>query len=377
MLSRILGGVGRSLITAGTLILLFVAYQLWGTGLQEAKSQRALSKEFAAKTAEIRRSTTTSTSTTPTTTAPGVTTTTGTGLTAVPTKPVDLEPDDIPLPKYGEAIAQIRIKKIGLTRTVVEGVGLDQLKRGPGHYPETPLPGQAGNAAIAGHRTTYGQPFHNLDKLDIGDQIEVTTFQRPDQPFVYRIDSITVVRPDQSEVLVSKKRPDGKLENRLTLTACHPKYSAAKRLIVSGILVGTPVPEIKGQSKAREKANDQRSKGDGAGNEATIDGGLSGVKQPRTPAVLWGLACALIWLATWLVQTLLRRRMRRGIRAEALADDVDHPFATPDAAPARARKATRRERLLTWTPYVIGLPIFLVGLYFFFESFARLLPGNY
>lgn len=349
-----MGGVGRTLITAGTLILLFVAYQLWGTGIQEAKSQRALDKEFHSTVAALgATSTTTSTSTTTTSPLPpGVTTTTGLQVT-----PVTVVPDDIPLPKYGDAIAQIKIPKIGLLRTVVEGVGLDQLKRGPGHYPETPLPGQAGNAAIAGHRTTYGQPFHNIDKLDKGDEIIVTTIQRPDQPFVYKVDSKIIVKPSQSEVLLSKTLPDGKLENRLTLTACNPKYSAAQRIIVSGVLVGTPVPPIKGEDKARQKtiAEQNKHKG-GSGNAATIDGGLSGVKQPRTPAVLWGLACALIWLATWLVQVVLRRRAR----ASAV-----------DGAPSRGA------RLVTWAPYLVGLPVFLVGLYFFFESFARLLPGNY
>ncbi|MCU1356848.1 MAG: peptidase family protein [Acidimicrobiales bacterium] len=351
-----MGGFGRSLITAGTLILLFVAYQLWGTGLQEAKSQDKLDREFDKITAKAATSTTTSTPTTTTTAPPpGVTATTG--LTVTPTK---LLPVDLPLPKYGAAVAQIKIPKIGITRTVVEGVGLDQLKRGPGHYPETPLPGQAGNAAIAGHRTTYGQPFHNVDKLEIGDQIEVTTAQRPNEPFVYRIDKILIVQPDQTEVLLPTKRKDGRLENRLTLTACEPKYSAAKRRIVSGILIGQPVPDIKGQPEARKRAIEKRSKG-GDDSAATIDGGLSGVGQSKTPVIVWGLVCALIWFATWLAQTAVRRTMRR--RAAEDPDGRGHP--------------SRAQRLVAWTPYLVGLPIFLVALYVFFENFGRLLPGNY
>ena len=92
-----------------------------------------------------------------------------------------------------------------------------------------------------------------------------------------------------------------------------------------------------------------------AAEEATIDGGLSGERASRTPAILWGLAAAAVWLVTWLVQTLIRRRTR----------------ARTDGRP------TRRQRLLSWSPYVVGVPVFLVALFVFFENFARFLPGNY
>jgi sortase A len=348
VLVRTLGAIGRSLITAGVLILLFVAYELWGTGIQEAHAQNKLRDELAEQLA----STTTTSTTTTTTLPPGVTR--PPGFSVVPTK---VTPADIPLPKPGDPIAEINIKKIGLTRTVVEGVTLDQLKRGPGHYPTTPLPGQAGNAAIAGHRTTYGQPFHNLDKLENGDHIFIRTLQGS---FVYAVDRIVIVKPSQSEVLLPTKKKDGTLENRITLTACHPKYSAAKRLIVSGILIGKPVAEYKGQSNAREKAIDDASNGKGD-NPETIGLGLSGVPSSKTPAIVWGIVCALIWLATWLIQTALRRRAKR-----LAAEDPEghgHP--------------TRTQRLLTWTPYLVGVPVFLLALYVFFENFGRLLPANY
>ena len=87
-------------------------------------------------------------------------------------------------------------------------------------------------------------------------------------------------------------------------------------------------------------------------------GGLSGEPAARTPTILWGLAAAGVWLATWLVQVALRRRARARAEAEG---------TTP----------SRGERLLTWSPYVVGLPVFLVTLYLFFENFGRLLPGNY
>ena len=331
VLAKIIGGVGRTLITAGALILLFVAYQLWGTGLQEAKSQEVLSRQFdelLSQTADT------------TTTAPPVTTTAPSDGEAAAPRTVD-----VPLPAEGDPIAKIRIPAIGVTRTVVSGVSLSQLKRGPGHYPETPLPGQAGNVSIAGHRTTYGQPFHNVDKLKIGDQILFDTAQGP---FVYEVTESKVVKPRQIEILEDKG------DNRVTLIACHPKYSAAERLIIVGKLVGTPAAMRTGQAEAQEEA---RASNEGDGLAAGIDGDLSGVSASKSPAVFWGLVAAGIWLVTWLVQTLIRRRVR------ATAEDGQQP--------------TRGQRLLTWTPYLVGVPVFLVALYVFFENFGRLLPGNY
>ncbi len=148
-LARVLGAVGRICITAGVLILLFVAYQLWGTGIRTAQAQNRLEDDFEAVLQAAEEEPPTST----TTTRPGQPET-------VPTVP--RVPD-------GEATARIQIPAIGLDKIVVEGVSLADLKKGPGHYPETPLPGQEGNAAIAGHRTTYGAPFHRLDELDAGE----------------------------------------------------------------------------------------------------------------------------------------------------------------------------------------------------------------
>jgi len=349
--------VGRTLITAGTLVLLFVAYQLWGTGLQEARAQRALKSQF---NEVLQADGTTTTQAPSTTTTPPPTSTTappGTPTTTGPLKvtAVTVVPNDLPLPNYGDPIATLRIPKIGVTRTVVQGVGLDQLKRGPAHYPDTPLPGQAGNAGIAGHRTTYGQPFHNVDKLANGDQIIVKTRQGE---FVYAIDRTTIVEPSQIEVLQPTTDASGKLENRITLTACHPKFSAAQRIIISGLLIGQPAPELPGQTEAsKQVVKEQASRTKGEANEATIDGGLSGLKKSRTPVYIWAGICAAIWLATWSVQTVLRRRMRSRTGARG--------------------RPSRGSRALTWSPYLVGLPVFLVALYVFFENFGRLLPGNY
>jgi sortase A len=390
----VLGGTGRTLITAGTLILLFVAYQLWGTGLQADASQKTLDKQFSEVRQEdasrARARNATSATTAPPVTAPDTPTTTAAsnrvGVEATPVAAPELA-----LPKVGDPIALIKIPKIGVTRTVVEGVSVGELKRGPGHYPETPLPGQAGNAAIAGHRTTYGQPFHNVDKLGNGDQIIITTRQGE---FVYEIDRITVVKPSESSVLLPTKDAAGNLENRITLTACHPKYSAKQRIIISGLLVGRPIAALPGQAKAREKAAETRASDPTATTEATLDATVSGRAQSKSPAITWGLAGAAIWFAAWLVQVGLRRLVRRraGAKEAAGASALDAgAMARPSGRGGRRGRPrrplsgpwrtgpypSRGQRLLTWSPYVLGVPVFLVTLYFFFENFALLLPANF
>ena len=302
-LARVLGAIGRVCIAAGVLILLFVAYQLWGTGLREAQAQRALEDEFEERLeAVLDRAGADGSGDTTTTTAP-------------PPPPEVAE---------GDAVARIRIPDIGVDKIVVEGVSLEDLKRGPGHFPSSPLPGQPGNAAIAGHRTTYGAPFHRLDELDHGDEIEVTTLQGT---FRYEVREQLIVAPDQVEVL------DDFGDDRLTLVACHPKYSARQRIVVVAALQGDAAP-------APEAAPDGTGSG-GTGERSpgldALDTGLSGESASALPAVLLGVACALIWLAAWLLGRLWRR----------------------------------------WPAYLLGLPVFLVVLFMFFENFSRLLPANF
>ena len=123
----------------------------------------------------------------------------------------------------GEAIGRIRIPEIGVSKVVVEGTDGGSLRRGPGHYPETPLPGIHGTVAIAGHRTTYGAPFNDVDKLDDGDEISV---EMPYGRFVYQVEDSQIVAPSATYVT---RRVD---HDRLVLTACHPKYSAAERIVI-------------------------------------------------------------------------------------------------------------------------------------------------
>ena len=168
----VVGLIGKVFITLGLLMFAFVAYQLWGTGIQTAQAQNDLENQFQEllqNTTTVAPTTTTTTVTTPPSpdsTAPQSTTT-----STMPVAPAG------PLTE-GSPVAQLKIPSIGLDWTVVEGVGVPDLKKGPGHFRETPMPGQLGNAAIAGHRTTYGAPFFDLDKVQLGDLIEVGTLRR-------------------------------------------------------------------------------------------------------------------------------------------------------------------------------------------------------
>jgi sortase A len=302
-LATVLGAIGRACITAGVLILLFVTYQLWGTGIREAQAQNALESEFDQRIGQSDE-------------------TASDGGDEGPTTSTTVEVPPPPAPVEGDAVARLRIPTIGVDKIVVQGVEVSDLKRGPGHYPDSPLPGQPGNAAIAGHRTTYGAPFNRLDELEAGDEIVVTTVQGT---FRYEVREQLIVSPDQVEVL------DDFGDDRLTLTACHPKYSARQRIVVVAALQGEAAP-----APTTPPASDAGSN-DGTASPQTIDAGLGGERASAWPAVMLGVACALIWLAAWLLGKLWRK----------------------------------------WPAYLVGLPVFLVVLFFFFENFSRLLPANF
>jgi len=309
---QVLGAIGRVLVTVGILLLLFVAYQLWGTGIYEARAQSQLEDQFHQQ--QRRHAQTAAT----TTTTPSSTTTTSTEPPTTTVAPVQL-------PANGDAVAHISISKIGLDAYVVEGVDVADLRKGPGHYPGTPLPGQEGNAAIAGHRTTYGAPFGDLDQLAPGDEMQLQTVQGT---FQYRVDHAPfAVDPSDRDVLQPQPDParPGRDRATLTLTTCNPKYSAAERLIVTGTLVVpsgvAPLPPTVSTTPKRVVAIS----------------GLSGEKSSQTPAVLWGAIAALVGALWWLV-------FHR------------HP---------------------SWVTWIVGAVPFLVVLFVFYTYFERVLPANY
>ncbi len=124
----------------------------------------------------------------------------------------------------GDSLTRIKIPALDLDTVVVEGITPSALRAGAGHYPQTPLPCEGGNVSIAGHRTTFGRPFGNVDQLKPGDTIELTTpiggcvYQVSRDPFVVAPSDLSVIEPTG--------------ERSLTLTTCHPKGSAAQRLII-------------------------------------------------------------------------------------------------------------------------------------------------
>lgn len=228
----VVGGVGRSLIVTGVLLFGFVAYQLWGTGLQTARAQGALEDQFSEQVSAV---TTAAPPTTTGITVPSDTPTTTTIPTAIDNGPVD----------PGTPLGKLTIPAIGVDMVFVEGVQREELKKGPGHFPESPLPGQLGNSAIAGHRTTYGAPFFDLDKLKPGDVIETRTLTGT---YIYLVDETLVIEPDQY-VEVVPTRIAGRAT--LTLMTCHPAYTTRQRLIVRATLdaeasdqVYYPVPRL-------------------------------------------------------------------------------------------------------------------------------------
>ena len=298
-LRSVLSALGAILTGAGVLILLFVAYQLWGTGLYTGQQQNSLESQFKQK-AKVTDSASSTTSTT--------------------VDPLSQPPP----PPTGEAVANIRIPKIGLDKYVVQGVGLGDLRKGPGHYAETPMPGEQGNAAIAGHRTTYGAPFNRLDELTAGDEILVTTVKGT---FTYKVASTKVVKPSQVEVLNPTPTPT------LTLTTCNPKYSAKERLVVVSDLAP-------GQTATKPAPTTPTTAGEAGksipGDDLDGDPGLASGRS-KMPTILWGLFTALIGFGWWM--TVRKRR--------------------------------------DWVAYVGPAVPFLISLFSFYAHLELLLPANF
>lgn len=226
-LRRGLGVLGELLITTGVLVLLFVVWQLWWTdvtaGREQARAVSGLEQRFE-RPARAAGSTARSTQSTPPGSAPA-------GDSSGAAAAGD------PLVSFtgittGTDFAIIRVPRFGddYARPVLQGSGTEELEQGVGHYVGTAMPGQVGNFAIAGHRTTYGRPFHDIDKLRRGDAVIIETKR---DYYVYRVRSHTIVRPWQTEVIAPVPEHPGEQPRArwLTMTSCHPKYSATYRYI--------------------------------------------------------------------------------------------------------------------------------------------------
>ena len=216
--ATVVRGLGEVLITLGLVVLLFCYYELAFTGYYAGQQQDRLVKQFAVAPEPV-----------PLTTA---------------------APAAAVAPPLGNALAQIFLPRLGrdFHFIVVEGVGTEMLKQGPGHLPGSALPGGLGNTVISGHRTTYLAPFNRLDELQPGDAVVLETRAAW---FTYTVTGDQVVHPTAVEVTFPVPgRPDATpTEHLLTLTTCNPKYSASTRLIVRGILAET-LPKSSGRRPA-------------------------------------------------------------------------------------------------------------------------------
>ena len=192
----------------GIIVLLFVAWQLWGTAIAQHQAQDQLKSQFDAAIKSHH--------------APPEAKTTG-GTTLIPAS------TNFPSPADGSVVARLQIPSIGVDQYVVSGTSDDDLAKGPGHYVGTALPGQAGNVAIAGHRTTHGAPFNGLGRLVAGDRIILTTTWG--EHLTYLVTG-TPVAVSPSDVSVLNYFGD----NRITLTTCNPEFSSTQRLVAVGEL---------------------------------------------------------------------------------------------------------------------------------------------
>jgi len=261
--------IGLTFILLGGVLFLFILYQLFGTGLITAREQSKLDATIKTDGAIVENvaaisqafSTTTSyscpdgftldthqqvcTSTTDTTEMVEVETVNETtssryeNMTAEELSQVA----NLVWKQEGEAIGSIRIPAIDLRWNFVEGVSVSDLRKGPGHYPNTPLPGMGGNSAIAGHRTTYGAPFGDIAEISWGDSIFIHTAYGD---FEYRVTDRFVISPDEMWVIEDQG------DNRLTLTTCHPKYSSHQRYVVVAELISNTAAYIPSQEEIDE-----------------------------------------------------------------------------------------------------------------------------
>ncbi|WP_310740428.1 class E sortase [Microbispora sp. H10885] len=194
--------IGELCLPAGLVLLLFYAYLLWGTGAETEREQRVLQRRLGE--VFLRHE----------------------GRAG----PAAVRP--------GDALALLRIPRLGAGYrfAVVEGVGPDALRRGPGHYPGTALPGQVGNFVLSGHRTTYAAPFNRIDRLQRGDDIMVDAW---DARYTYQVTRKEVVDPGEVDVVDPVPGHPGQRPTTafMTMTTCHPKFSAAQRLVVQSVLV--------------------------------------------------------------------------------------------------------------------------------------------
>lgn len=395
----VVGGAGKVLIALGVLMFGFVGYQLWGTGIETELAQRELEDDFdrlLAQNFDTTRpvadaspaSETLSASTSasePTDAADDADSVEDRGpVGQVSTvRAVPISDQRLPELTAGSALSRLEVPAIGIDDIIVAGIGVSDLKKGPGHFPDTPLPGQLGNAAIAGHRTTYGAPFFDIDQLEAGDEIIVTTL---DGRYVYQVSGQQIVEPSEYEV-VATSDPE---RASLTLVSCDPKFTAQNRIVVRAELDADrsgPVGEALldyGQSPSAPRSGDAElpvsapevGSGDEPVDRRSESTPVTGATETSTPA---SVATA--------DDGQLGDRAAASEESSGLADAFEQGWFSDPAAnvhvgawgvslgfvAAAAMWVTRRSgRDLVGA--AVGFVPFVVTLYFFYQNVNRLLP---
>ncbi len=294
--SSVLGLIGKAMITVGLLMLGFVTYQLWGTGIQTSQSQKELAREYQQLTQ------------------------TSTTIEGEPGSSSDSPPLPVAIDR-GDVIGRIVMPDISVDKWVVAGATMDMLERGPGLFANTALPGQLGNSAIAGHRTSYGAPFSRIDKLNPGDNITIIT---PRGSFTYAVTETKIVPATAVEVLDTIDSTKA----TLTLVSCHPKWTSKDRIVVFADLIDSgnveptqATPLITGDAQAELQSFEQ---------------GWFSDKGGVTHTLFWAALLIGLWFGSKFI-------VRRGFAKWYLA-------------------------------YPVAVVPFIVCLYFFYVNLSRLAP---
>ena len=222
--------LGELCITLGVVLLLFVAWQLWWTDVVSGRTQARTAQALERQWDPPPRS--------------------GRGASPAPAQPVGGE--QVSGPATGTPFALIRVPRWGsdYVRPILQGTDLSVLDEGVGHYPASVGPGAVGNFALAGHRVTYAKPFNRIAELRAGDPIVIETRTTW---YVYRVIGHTIVTPDRVDVVAPVPQRPGvaPTERLMTMTACHPEFSARERYVLFSRLAqtyprsaGTRPPEL-------------------------------------------------------------------------------------------------------------------------------------
>ncbi|MCD9198613.1 class E sortase [Aeromicrobium wangtongii] len=203
-IAGVLRGFAELLLTVGALLAALAFYLLVWTNLQTAAAQKDLLQEFRSQQQ-----------------------TDQTGQAGRQTRP-----------GTGDGLNVLHIPRLGKDwkRVVVEGVDMKSLNTAPGHFPDTALPGQVGNYAVAGHRATHGEPFADLDRMVAGDKVYV---EAANGWFTYQVTWSRIIAPNHTEILapVAGKPGQAPTARTLTLITCHPRWGSTERLVVGAQLV--------------------------------------------------------------------------------------------------------------------------------------------